>query len=354
MNKRSTGFTLVELLVVIAIIGMLVAILLPAVQSAREAARRAQCQNHLRQIALGVELFHDARLVYPPARLVPRPGDEMQCGETAATWMVRILPFIEEQGVYSQWDVYAPWYNHNDVARNPSIPIFACSSRRSIDEAFTSREVSETSRKEFVASCGCRYTLPTTETTKITGTATDYAGNHGDLSPGATGDATDFYYGGNGTGVIVASRSHCTGPRFSRAKFSSLSDEPESKPIDWVDRIAHKHVTDGLSKTFLVGEKHVPIARIRQFPEDAPAFDGDHFPSASRVAGIGAPIARGEHDNNPGSLIAFGSAHPGICNFAMADGSVRAVSNTTSTFVLSGLSHRSNPDTLKRIVSQSR
>ena len=339
MASRVRGFTLIELLVVIAIVGLLIALLFPAVQVAREAARRAQCQNHLRQTAIGVELFHDARLCYPPARLVPRPGDELPCGETAATWMVRILPFVEQRDVYSQWEVYDPWYRHANSARNPSIPLFACPSRRSPDEAFTAREVSETRQKMFVAPCGCRFPMTSNESVEVTGTATDFAGNHGDLSPGAKGAATDFYYGGNGTGVLIASRPRCV----ERQVTEGFVVKQVGQAVDWIDRIAHKNLTDGLSKTFLIGEKHVPGHKLKQFPEDAPAFDGDHFPAASRVAGIGAPIARGPNDDDPSSVITFGSDHPEICHFAMADGSVRALSRHTSTRALALLSHRSNP-----------
>ena len=181
--------------------------------------------------------------------------------------------------------------------------------------------------------------MKSTETVEVTGTATDYAGNHGDLSQGAKGAVTDFYYGGNGTGVIIASRPQCV----ERQIIEGSEVKRVGQARDWIDRIAHKNLTDGLSKTFLVGEKHVPGHKMKQFPEDAPAFDGDHFPAASRVAGIGAPIARGPTDDDPASVIAFGSDHPGICHFAMADGSVRAVSNNTSTRALTLLSHRSNP-----------
>ena len=343
-TRRFKAFTLVELLTVIAIIGVLIATLLPAVQSAREAARRAQCQNHLRQTALGVELFHDAMQCYPPARLTARPKDEMRCGATAATWMVRILPFIEEQNVFSQWDVYDAWYRHAESARNPSVPVFACPSRRSVEDAHTSRKVSESSTQVLTAGCGCPISIVDQDSFEVTGTAADYAGNHGDLSPGAIGDETDFYYGGNGTGVIISSRPKCTvSQNPDVTSWPPMGSDDPGDAIGWISRISHRNVTDGLSKTFLVGEKHVPLARLRQFPEDSPAFDGDHFPAASRVAGIGAPIARGDIDDDPSSIITFGSSHAGICNFAMADGSVRAISNNTSTRALSLLSHRSNP-----------
>jgi prepilin-type N-terminal cleavage/methylation domain-containing protein/prepilin-type processing-associated H-X9-DG protein len=90
---RKSGFTLVELLVVIAIIGVLIALLLPAVQSAREAARRSQCSNNLRQCALGVHNFENVKKVYPPS--MQWGGVVGITGGSVSTWM-RILPFIEE------------------------------------------------------------------------------------------------------------------------------------------------------------------------------------------------------------------------------------------------------------------
>src|SRR5437764_3309229 len=90
------GFTLVELLVVIAIIGVLVALLLPAVQMAREAARRTQCSNHLKQLGLGAQNFVDVRGWLPPNRQGNVPGTSPS---TVAwlTWAVLMLPYIEQQ-----------------------------------------------------------------------------------------------------------------------------------------------------------------------------------------------------------------------------------------------------------------
>src|SRR5260370_30087150 len=95
-----SGFTLVELLVVIAIIGILIALLLPAVQKVREAANRTTCANHLKQIGLGVHNYHNLYEKLPPGRLDADGG---------VTWLVLLLPYIEEDNFYKQCDLHE-WY----------------------------------------------------------------------------------------------------------------------------------------------------------------------------------------------------------------------------------------------------
>jgi prepilin-type N-terminal cleavage/methylation domain-containing protein len=109
-RKPSSGFTLVELLVVIAIIGILVALLLPAVQAAREAARRMSCGNNLKQIGLGLHNYHDVYKTFPPGGITLGPC----CGTSSySTWTIMLLPFVEQQTL-------ADKYNNNVFNEDPA------------------------------------------------------------------------------------------------------------------------------------------------------------------------------------------------------------------------------------------
>ena len=105
-SRRSSGFTLVELLVVIAIIGILIALLLPAVQAAREAARRSQCTNNLKQLALAVHNYADTYKAFPPKKMgTSGPGncDALAWNANYGSGWFRLLPFYEQQALYDQW-----------------------------------------------------------------------------------------------------------------------------------------------------------------------------------------------------------------------------------------------------------
>ena len=102
------GFTLVELLVVIAIIGILIALLLPAVQMAREAARRSQCSNNIKQVALALHNYHDTSLSFPPRAIFGAAGTGPPQNPYHHTWLTAILPHMEEQTLYDSTDMDLP------------------------------------------------------------------------------------------------------------------------------------------------------------------------------------------------------------------------------------------------------
>lgn len=413
------GLTLVEVLVVVAIVALLVGLLLPAVQQVREASRATVCRSNLRQIGFAIHSFHAAVRAFPPARIVPRPGDppHHSCGGEEPTWFVHLMPYLEQSSA-GGWNVYEPFASHPAELRSTPVSVYVCPSRRSVSQAAagageltaslvrpplvhaslalaatpsmlamlstasTSSETAQdgsappaeappptTGPRSLPPCCGgdprtARIsifnvprpvapprpsTMPTPPTSTpvdpglppgndpqpiaeppndpattivVAGALGDYAGNHGDLSPGATGEATSFYFGGNGTGVLISSRANCG----------------SGKPMAWVDRIRIHDVTDGLSKTLLVGERHVPVSRLGMLPDDGSIYDGNSFHFASRLAGPGTHLARNIDDLNSG--LSFGSWHPDVCHFVMADGSVRSVDSQVSTTVLGALSNR--------------
>jgi len=317
--SRSRGFTLVELLVVIAIIGILIALLLPAVQAAREAARRLQCSNNLKQTGLAVHGFHDSRNAIPPTYLT---------GMGHATWMVLLLPYLEQDTLYG--DDYAIhayyWVPESVVQRN--CPVYLCPSHRSAPALSTQEHPTRANKY------GNRH-----------GAVSDYVMNAGDGYASLWG--TDY------NGISRATHDHQT----NQYNGTLEGSEPAWTYTGWKSYTTFRDVTDGLSHTLLVGEKHVrPGDEGNYYYGDNSFYNDDWSRTCGRPAGPNYPLARSPDDPtipDASRTYRFGSYHPGgICQFVKADGSVTALISTIDTKILGYLANRKDGQVIPKLDSQ--
>ena len=282
-NCRRLGFTLVELLVVIAIIGVLVALLLPAVQAARESSRRTQCANHLKQIGLALHSFEDTYKTIPYTRL-----------DTRETYAVLLLQYLEQGNLYSQWNLTKQYYDQIPQVRETTLKVYVCPTRRSPPQKSTNGDVHQNGM------------LPHTP-----GGVSDYTS-----CAGTPAGQNDYYEGGTFSGVLMTQDTAANGAFWYKGpnplRFSSI--------------------TDGLSNTLFIGEKHI---RVKFLNEEGSVFNGDHG-NSFRKAGVGAPLQRNITQN----ASRFGSWHPGVCQFVLGDGSVRPLRIEMDVNVLGYLAHR--------------
>jgi prepilin-type N-terminal cleavage/methylation domain-containing protein len=281
------GFTLIELLVVAAIILVLFGLLAPAVLRGREAANRIRCANNLRQIGLAVHGYHAQHGVLPPCRLDNRG---------AVSWAVLLLPHLGQEALYNGWDLHAQYRGHPARLRQTVVSVYRCPSR-------------------------VVYPRPSSPPKEG---HVDYSGAPGEYGVCA-GDDPKHYATAEADGAIVIARYWYAQPGVLGG---------------WVSRTSFASITDGLSNTLLLGEKHLPYGDPKETGYSGDSiYSGNHPHAISRVAGPNNPLAQSPRDHY---RLNFGSYHPGICQFTFADGSVRPLSVSIPASVLGLLANRSD------------
>ena len=314
-SRKKNGFTLVELLVVIAIIGILIALLLPAVQAAREAARRSQCSNNLKQLGLGLHGYHDSNKVFPPAALNPGsysattangsypPLIDTTIGQQVRnfTGYIAILPFIEQSSVYNQIDFRlavgkADWpgaggggYQH--AATNHQLKVFECPSEPGFDNPHNyptqnmyTAENAWRSNYGFVSDIH-EYMMNNSR-----------SANAPPIAYGQISYSTKAIFGGfNGAGKIA---QILDGTSNTLAMMETPFHKTSSAYGPYWNMWTHTH--------------HVVLGLSASYGINTPYSATNPLPYAWRA----------------------GSAHPGGAQGLLADGSVRFISETTPTAVL--------------------
>jgi len=332
-TQRFSGFTLVELLVVIAIIGILVALLLPAVQAAREAARRSQCQNNIRQLAIGILNYENAKKSLPPGGI--SQGD---LGiSSGAGWTIFILPYIEEQSLYDKYDFGEPNEAPKDYNNN----------------GLLNSVVRETNVKA--------YDCPTDEETDLN----DFPAT----GPGSNVRYNRGSYRGNAGLCTVEAQAYWDSPsQQNQAYKRERGPLPGIGPIyqdPWVtpkvmkntwsltEPTKIKDITDGASKTILIGEKsHLAVGIYADEARRRRTFWAYTYTSYQRsltflqtrsiISDYTRCILIGGDFNDDVCKRSWGSLHPGGLNIAMCDGSVQFIPDSIDIFVLGAMSTIAN------------
>jgi len=372
------GFTLVELLVVIAIIGILVALLLPAIQAARESARRSQCVNNLKNIGLGIHNFVDSKKVFPTGGQCYNPrvpfdtfggatatGKPFGPGKQGMAWSFQILPYLEESAVYN--------LSTADM-KQAVIGIYACPSRRPPKTAYDPIVGELFSTIDYAGAVPITRTptnpirtnlsLPTYQTFAVTTLVTLSKAFNGGVTPLAQypqvpGDLSRPYVY---DGVIV------------RTPWSTQSVSAAGgvgKPIPSPNPVKFAQITDGTSSTFMIAEKFVrndvyEDTGLLHYSDDRGWSDGwdadtmrlscftpvrDNDPIAFQEGDIGRYFS---DDFSQGGVSGiynvyhFGSPHTGGINAVFADASVHSLSFDIDLVLFNNLATRNGEETLDK------
>lgn len=361
--RHRSAFTLVELLVVIAIIGILVALLLPAVQAAREAARRTDCNNKLKQLGLALHNFHDTYKILPVGLV---DDDTNSLG-----WGFYILPFIEQQPIYdgmlANFGKTFPSGTNTlqpnplltvNVARHPNVDSWASASPgggalAGAQQPWDIRAQTPANHRPFVTTILPAYLCPSNilkpQDNNNFGVS-HYVGNVGNVLAPTNGMAflnscsTNAFEGNDQNGVLLFDNNNTI------TTFNGLRD-----------------ITDGTSNTLAVGEIGLS-QNVRPTNSNAvnlPLWAGGNNDGACNTNFMGShlrvcdvlfpinrqpivpPVAPNNSAPQHESDLSFGSFHPGGCQFAIADGSVQFLSETIDTILYRNLAARNDGNPVK-------
>jgi prepilin-type N-terminal cleavage/methylation domain-containing protein/prepilin-type processing-associated H-X9-DG protein len=293
-SKCRSAFTLVELLVVIAIIGILVALLLPAVQAAREAARRTQCVNQLKQIGVAVQNHNSAHNEYPTGGSEPWHDQGLEDSRYAKGygWMVQILPYVEDAALRDISKGYGAGDRELDLlVRKTPVSLYFCPSRRQNVVRTVPASAEDCSQ-------GCALN--------------DYAGSTpaNELNLDRLSHDPWFWQG-------VTHGTVRPGKNYYGVITRTIASEP----------CRDKDITDGNSKTMMIGEKRIFINRyeIGDWHDDIGWTDG-WDPDIMRYTGYPPGPDPQPGDQFTGTFgYHFGSAHSGFFNAVFADGHVTQI-----------------------------
>jgi prepilin-type N-terminal cleavage/methylation domain-containing protein len=320
-SRSRSAFTLVELLVVIAIIGILVALLLPAAQAAREAARRTQCMNNSKQMGMATQLFHDAYGTLPPPKILTGPGGltaaPRQEGENAVeegrttlgSTFCLLLSFLEEGNLYAQFDITKSIYEEvNLPVSERSLPVYTCPSMvlpRTVPDVACGEELG-----------------PGSYIISVMSIEPKNAKREDRYGPGTVDGAFDYP------------------PR---------PGERYNLPL--------ARILDGTSKTFLIGEIDYGFANWEWTGACSGSKGGEfHWAQSYQLLAWGHVAAKSSMDlfNSeelvaPVNNIIFRSDHPGGVQFVMLDGSVHFVTTGSDRRVRNALVTRAGEEVWARV-----
>jgi prepilin-type N-terminal cleavage/methylation domain-containing protein/prepilin-type processing-associated H-X9-DG protein len=374
-RSNTKGFTLVELLVVIAIIGILVALLLPAIQAARESARRSQCQTHLKNIGLAILNHHDARKVFPTGgskylqagyqlEQNIENGKPLGPDRQGLSWGFQILPYLEETAAFQ--------LQTSVDLQQVVVPVYVCPSRRQPKTAWSNTFNVVIAYMDYAGAVPCTFRTPARTfrydpTLGVPLDAADVGRNvlggqafHGGAGIDPGSPAGDPPHNALYDGVIV----RC--PWRWRSTDTATGKQIGEKATNVPQLVKVAQIIDGTSKTFMIAEKYV---RSDQYDSSrhsddrgwADGWDGDSIRTSCYLPisdgdpiGWRADLERYFGDQYPNSghfndlynVLHFGSPHTSGINAAFADGSVRALNYDIDVVVFNGLATRNGEEQL--------